>query len=166
MLAKKSVGVVWCGVCESISAVVSACACVPVRACMRVCMCVCVRPCVCARARVRANGGCTGTLVVVLRRAAVFTARPVTGGRTRVCFASATRPFAHVAAGASWTLVNANAPWAARAYHTTVIDATGAIYVIGGRDDSTIYDDVWVSTDGGADRTRRGYARGYSRGSR
>jgi hypothetical protein len=29
-----------------------------------------------------------------------------------------------------------------------VIDAAGAIYVIGGG-----YQDVWVSTDGGADRT-------------
>ena len=43
----------------------------------------------------------------------------------------------------------ASAPWAARAYHTSVIDAAGAIYVIGGTD-GTYLNDVWVSTDGGA----------------
>jgi hypothetical protein len=31
-----------------------------------------------------------------------------------------------------------------------VIDAAGAIYVIGGYDDTTYYNDVLVSTDGGA----------------
>jgi hypothetical protein len=47
-----------------------------------------------------------------------------------------------------------------------VIDAAGAIYVIGGYSSSdTIHNDVWVSTDGGADRTRRGSrdTRGYYR---
>jgi hypothetical protein len=34
--------------------------------------------------------------------------------------------------------------------HTTVIDAAGAIYVIGGNGDNTTFQDVWVSTDGGA----------------
>ncbi len=35
--------------------------------------------------------------------------------------------------------------------HTSVVDAAGAIYVIGGRSgDDTYYNDVWVSTDGGA----------------
>ena len=51
----------------------------------------------------------------------------------------------------------ASAPWAAREAHTTVIDAAGAIYVIGGRSSSSgthvFYNDVWVSTDGGAGRT-------------
>jgi hypothetical protein len=54
----------------------------------------------------------------------------------------------------------AKAPWAARARHTTVIDAAGTIYVIGGvggADGDTVYNDVWASTNGGADRTR-----GYS----
>jgi hypothetical protein len=38
--------------------------------------------------------------------------------------------------------------------HTSVIDGTGAIYVIGGRGGiGTNYNDVWASTDGGADRT-------------
>jgi hypothetical protein len=31
-----------------------------------------------------------------------------------------------------------------------VIDASGAIYVIGGFDGGTVYNDVWASTDGGA----------------
>ena len=44
----------------------------------------------------------------------------------------------------------ANAPWAARYGHTSVIDAAGAIYVIGGFDGSTRFRDVWASTDGGA----------------
>ena len=42
------------------------------------------------------------------------------------------------------------APWAARFGHTTVVDAAGAIYVIGGYGNGTFYSDVWVSTDGGA----------------
>jgi hypothetical protein len=47
-----------------------------------------------------------------------------------------------------------------------VIDAAGAIYVIGGRDGSgNVLSDVWVSTDGGAGPDfGRGYSRGYSRG--
>jgi hypothetical protein len=113
------------------------------------------RVCVCVLVRVRANGGRTGTRVIP-RRPAVFIARPVTGGRTRVRmrWSSVVRP---CAAGATWTLVIANAPWGGRAYHTTVIDAAGAIYVIGGLSGvSTVYKDVWMSTDGGADRTRGG----------
>ncbi len=51
----------------------------------------------------------------------------------------------------------ANAPWAGRRSHTTVIDAAGAIYVIGGMNGgSAFFNDVFVSTDGGADRTRAG----------
>jgi hypothetical protein len=46
--------------------------------------------------------------------------------------------------------VIASAPWAARYGHTTVIDAAGAIYVIGGYDGTNCLNDVWVSTDGGA----------------
>ena len=45
----------------------------------------------------------------------------------------------------------ANAPWGARDRHTSVIDAAGAIYVIGGtRDGPAYYNDMWASTDGGA----------------
>ena len=39
-----------------------------------------------------------------------------------------------------------------------MIDAAGAIYVIGGTGGTTYYRDVWVSTDGGA-RTGLGIAR-------
>ena len=43
------------------------------------------------------------------------------------------------------------APWAARWFHTTVVDAAGTIYVIGGRTSGGNYfHDVWASTDGGA----------------
>ncbi len=38
-----------------------------------------------------------------------------------------------------------------------MIDAAGAIYVIGGDSNYSFFcKDVWVSTDGGADRTRSG----------
>ncbi len=61
-------------------------------------------------------------------------------------------------AGVTWRLVIASAPWAARAHHTTVIDAAGAIYVIGGIGvgGSTDYQDVWASTDGGSRPDSRG----------
>jgi hypothetical protein len=54
-------------------------------------------------------------------------------------------------AGVTWTLVIASAPWGSRYWHTTVIDAAGAIYVIGGFGSGRGYlHDVWASTDGGA----------------
>jgi hypothetical protein len=42
-----------------------------------------------------------------------------------------------------------------------VIDVAGAIYVIGGCNDgsSTFYQDVWISTDGGADPDSAGARR-------
>ncbi len=60
------------------------------------------------------------------------------------------------AAGMTWTSRTTSAPWAARQGHTSVIDAAGAIYVIGGFSGTTYYKDVWVSTDGGADQTQGG----------
>ena len=51
-----------------------------------------------------------------------------------------------LAAGATWTSRTLSAPWADRSGHTSVVDAAGAIYVIGGG----TFQDVWVSTDGGA----------------
>ena len=66
------------------------------------------------------------------------------------------------AAGATWTSRTLKAEWAARVGHTSVIDAAGAIYVIGGWNGRVSYNDVWVSTNGGADRTR-GVLEGYSR---
>ena len=45
----------------------------------------------------------------------------------------------------------ANAPWAGRRYHTSVVDAAGAIYVLGGDSGGGDYrNDVYASTDGGA----------------
>jgi hypothetical protein len=61
-----------------------------------------------------------------------------------VCFAFV------IGVGASWRLVIASAPWTGRWGHTSVIDAAGAIYVLGGRGSGTFYQDVWASTDGGA----------------
>ncbi len=55
------------------------------------------------------------------------------------------------AAGVTWTSRTTSAQWAARSDHTSVVDAAGAIYVIGGYSYSSGYlNDVWVSTDGGA----------------
>ncbi len=72
-----------------------------------------------------------------------------------------------LAAGVTWTSRTTSAPWAGRAGHTSVIDAAGAIYIIGG---CCFFDDVWTSTDGGA-RTGLGQGgwsvgtlRGYYRG--
>ncbi len=41
-----------------------------------------------------------------------------------------------------------------------MIDAAGAIYVIGGLGSTGFYNDVWASTDGGADRTHAGALEG------
>ena len=58
------------------------------------------------------------------------------------------------AAGRTFGLRAANAEWAARYGHTSVIDAAGAIYVIGGGNTGTTgytyLQDVYASTDGGA----------------
>ena len=65
---------------------------------------------------------------------------------------------ARVGAAAVWTSRTLKAEWAARYGHTTVVDVSGAIYVIGGFGvDGTYFADVWVSTDGGA---RAGLGRG------
>jgi hypothetical protein len=53
------------------------------------------------------------------------------------------------AAGVTWTNRTLKAEWAGREGHTSVIDAAGAIYVIGGCNPGYLQD-VWVSTDGGA----------------
>jgi hypothetical protein len=83
-------------------------------------------------------------------------------GRTDTCaFCVGHRPFAPVAAGVVWTSRTTSAPWAARRSHTSVIDAAGAIYVIGGSSGTGNYlQDVWVSTDrarvGGTRRVLKG----------
>ncbi len=100
-----------------------------------------------------AFGTCAGTV----RRSACV----CNSSRARVCatdtcaFALAIGRSPICAAGVTWTSRTPSAQWAGRAYHSTVIDAAGAIYVIGGSSGgSTSYNDVWVSTDRGADRTR------------
>jgi hypothetical protein len=63
---------------------------------------------------------------------------------------------ARVAAGFNWTSRTTSAPWGPRAAHTTVIDAAGAVYVLGGYFDyQNIYylSEVWASTDGGVRET-------------
>ncbi len=58
-----------------------------------------------------------------------------------------------MAAGVTWTSRTAKAGWAARSEHTSVVDAAGAIYVIGGTSyngSTTYFHDVYASTDGGA----------------
>ncbi len=93
--------------------------------------------------------------------------------RARVALWSLVGPPA-LAAGVTWTNRTLSAPWEARAAHTSVVDAAGAIYVIGGEggfDGTDNYADVWASTDGGADPTRAwwsggtrgGYYRGYAK---
>jgi hypothetical protein len=72
-----------------------------------------------------------------------------------VCVCTAARAFVGsraLAAGAMWRCRTMTAPWAGRDGHTTVVDAAGAIYVIGGQgwNGPTFFNDVWVSTDGGA----------------
>ncbi len=48
-------------------------------------------------------------------------------------------------AGSQWGLITAQPPWAARSWHTSVVDAAGAIYVIGGVGaGDTNYNDVWA----------------------
>jgi hypothetical protein len=81
------------------------------------------------------------------------------------------RARARWAAGVTWTSRTANASWAFRYSHTSVVDAAGAIYVIGGHGGSNYTDlqDVWASTDGGArpdyvQGVVGGYSRGYSSG--
>jgi hypothetical protein len=62
------------------------------------------------------------------------------------------------AAGRTFGNRTLKAGWAARYSQTSVVDAAGAIYVIGGQGTSN-YNDVWASTDGGA---RPDYVGGYT----
>ncbi len=55
----------------------------------------------------------------------------------------------------TWTSRTTSAEWDARRWHTSVIDASGAIYVIGGDSGGSLsirfsFNDVWLSTNGGA----------------
>ena len=93
------------------------------------------------------------------------------GGQTRVLLrSSVVRP---CDAGATWTSRTSSAPWAGRCQHTSVIDAAGTIYVIGGirvdgswpNNVATYFKDVWGSTDGGGTGlggVGSGLVKGYS----
>ncbi len=72
--------------------------------------------------------------------------------RVRACVCAISRVSRALAAGVTWTNRSSNAQWAARFGHTSVIDAAGAIYVLGGFGGDSVgyYADVWKSTDGGA----------------
>jgi hypothetical protein len=90
-------------------------------------------------------------------------------GRARVIsFGAIGRVMCVSAAGRTFTSRTLKAGWAARYGHTSVVDAFGAIYVLGSGG-STYYRDVWASTNGGArpdsvngvvGGTRGGYSRG------
>ena len=126
---------------------------------VRVCIlsvCASVRACVCASRRYRHSRGTAGTGGIYSSTA--------TDGRPLCAFAVIIdESFARVAAGMTWTLVIAHAPWPAeRDWWLKKIYAAGAIYVIGASN-ITDFIDVWKSTDGGADRTRAGYSEWYVR---
>ncbi len=164
--------------------------------CSFVCVCAaCVRACPCMRAivsarecscvsiglhlhahvcseRVRAPRGCMRP-PIARWRLAVSIARPRRALRPRARgYARCHRPQPRAsAAGITWTSRTLKAPWwGARSDHTSVIDAAGAIYVIGGSSDngtatSPVFQDVWVSPDGGArPDSVQGMVGGYSRG--
>ncbi len=97
-------------------------------------------------------------------RAALCAVRSIYGGGFMCLRSFSVRVRVHLrallAAGVTWMSRTASAPWAGRSGHTSVIDAAGAIYVIGGYVGRTLFHDVWASTDGGADETRAGGVRG------
>jgi hypothetical protein len=99
------------------------------------------------------------------RGPAVLIARPAApGGRGGVVAVRHDRPgFCVLGAGVTFSNRTLAAEWAARREHASVVDAAGAIYVIGGagRGVTNFFNDVWVSTDGGS---RAGLGRGGGRG--
>jgi hypothetical protein len=141
-------------------------------ACMRAhvsaCVCGCVFPsgCVFARRCVASVCACASRLHAPCHRTAATCGinssaraarrRPRAGGCVR-CHRPGSRASA---AGFSWTSRTAKAEWAGRSEHTSVVDAAGAIYVIGGGS-GTVFPDVWASADGGA---QAGLARGWGDG--
>ncbi len=126
--------------------------------CERMCVCLCVSIGLRHRARVcsecvRAARRCARPPIARRRRSvSIALPAPRVGGRARVVAVRCDRPGSRAsAAGVTWTCRTAKAPWADRHLHTSVVDAAGAIYVIGGGDGgSGIFNDVWASTDGGA----------------
>jgi hypothetical protein len=136
---------------------------------------LCVNARACARAHLRLRAFLSENLSAGVDRACVSVQRPFAGTLAArrgpaVVIARLRRADGHVcvcicvcvigrvirvAAGVTFTSRTTSAPWGERHGHTTVIDAAGAIYVIGGYDTGpgTLYRDVWASTDGGADRS-------------
>ncbi len=112
-------------------------------------MCVCVFVCVC----VCVPRGYAGTLVVLGGPTVLIDRAQRAGGRVCVCVCAIGGHNAS-AVGVTWTSRTPKASWTARYGHTSVIDAAGAIYVLGGYDGKYLAD-VWVSTDGGEGPTRR-----------
>ncbi len=124
---------------------------------------------------------CVHACVCVSVRATRPFGHPCGAAGTGSIYTSAQRagwPPGVLAAGVTWASRTPTALWAARRYHTSVVDAvSGAIYVLGGYGIGNTfphdYNDVWASTDGGARAGlgrgggRRGtlgrYYRGYSR---
>ncbi len=93
-----------------------------------------------------------------LWRHAVLIARPAAARAWLRSGATGFRCRARWAAGRTFSNRTLKAEWAARRLHTSVVDAAGAIYVIGGYGTTGYnFNDVWVSTDGGA---RAGLGRG------
>jgi hypothetical protein len=135
------------------------CVCARVRACMRSLVSTCARvrafqsDCVFARVCVASEiVRLAATCALPSHGGDFLMARPTprVGGRARGCV-RCHRPGPRAsAAGVTWMRRTANAGWAARDMHKSVIDAAGAIYVIGGRTDTTYFNDVYASTDGGA----------------
>ncbi len=98
---------------------------------------------------------CLSTFWCASRGPAVFIARPATRTATCVFAFVSSVVICVLAAGAMWKSRMTSAPWAAREGPSTVIDAAGAIYVIGGESGgNNLLNDVLKSADGGADRTR------------
>ncbi len=148
-------------------------ACLFVRACLcvrrsaRVCgfahLCantlVCVHSaCVCAwHGCARVPRGCVGRAVARRVTGGINSSARGAMGAARSCLfvlGAHRRGRRAWAAGVTWASRTLKAEWAGRFAHTSVIDAAGAIYVIGGqgkdRLSGTEYQDVWASSDKGA----------------
>ncbi len=114
-----------------------------------------------ASSRARSDGldMCVCVANVCVRRGSVRALSPHGGDRRYLRLdpqRAGHRPMSRaLAAGVTWTCQTSNAKWVSRVQHTSVIDAAGAIYVIGGggvlvNGISGTFHDVWASTDGGA----------------
>jgi hypothetical protein len=117
-------------------------------ACLRgggVIVCVLAMACVCATPRGEPSFGRA-------RNGGIYSSARMGRTETRAPLRMAPVGSRALAAGATWTLMIASAPWGGRNSHTSVVDAAGAIYVIGGFNGGTYYNDVYASTDKGADR--------------